>query len=552
MKINNIKEKLIFVVIVISVFVVFLVVNLNDNIEDEVGDISDNKVINIYKDSNNNIGITSDYGEYQGKITCNSNNCEYIAVYKNYIIIEDNNKYYLYNYIKSKLVFGPFNFASDEYYNCILSNNNNLIGIYYKNKNDYKFYVVDSNKHFSTIKGTLWSNEMNYDYSLLSDYGYFVIDDDKNSNFINLKTGKIVFSIPNMVYSIFEDIDNKRLYFSSFSKENNKYTIYDNNGNILFNGDYVDNFKFDNNKLFLSYDKYVKIYDNDYNLIHTSRNYDEIKEIFGEYIVVIDNGYLKIIDSSDNILATFNEKWDEKKYEFHETISGWHNDNSKNSRIYLVIENKDIPYGNIGSGIEFYYDPVTKEVGIIETEGVGGYEKPIVYLYPTQKTDISLTFANPSLITTSYPKFDKKWQVTAYPNGDLYDLNGKYYYGLYWEEESNHLTNFSTGFYVLKKDAINFLEEKLSIIGLNDREKNEFIMYWLPVLEKNNRSLVYFELTEERNRYNKLIINPKPDSLLRISIHIKKVNEKVFIKEQNLSTFKRNGFTVIEWGGIIH
>ena len=77
-------------------------------------------------------------------------------------------------------------------------------------------------------------------------------------------------------------------------------------------------------------------------------------------------------------------------------------------------------------------------------------------------------------------------------------------------------------------------------------------MYWLPVLEKNEKSLVYFELTSSRENYNKLIINPKPDSLLRMAIHIKKVDKKMDIKEQKLTSFKRKGFTAVEWGGVIH
>ena len=140
----------------------------------------------------------------------------------------------------------------------------------------------------------------------------------------------------------------------------------------------------------------------------------------------------------------------------------------------------------------------------------------------------------------------------AYSNGDLYDKNNKYYYALYWDEKRYNEVDFKEGFYVEGKDAIKFLEEKLSIIGLSDKEKNEFIMYWLPIMEANKKNLVYFELTEERELGNKLIITPKPDSLLRVSIHIKKVNEKVNIKEQKLSTFTRIGFTAVEWGGMTY
>ena len=177
-------------------------------------------------------------------------------------------------------------------------------------------------------------------------------------------------------------------------------------------------------------------------------------------------------------------------------------------------------------------------------------KKPILYLYPTSTTKVTVNFEKENNLTTTYPKFNKEWTVTANPNGDLYDENGNYYYGLYWEEKVKEKVNFDEGFYVEKEDAISFLEEKLEYIGLNAKERNEFIMYWLPILESNEKSLVYFELTNERENFNKIQISPKPDSLLRIAMHVKKVNEKVEIKEQKLTKFNRTGFTAVEWGGI--
>ena len=184
-----------------------------------------------------------------------------------------------------------------------------------------------------------------------------------------------------------------------------------------------------------------------------------------------------------------------------------------------------------------------------EDDGVT-VKKPILYLYPTSTTKVTVNFEKENNFTTTYPKFNKEWTVTANPNGDLYDENGNYYYGLYWEEKVKAKVNFDEGFYVEKEDAISFLEEKLEYIGLNAKEKNEFIMYWLPILESNEKSLVYFELTNERENFNKIQISPKPDSLLRIAMHVKKVNKKVEIKEQKLTKFNRIGFSAVEWGGI--
>ena len=190
-----------------------------------------------------------------------------------------------------------------------------------------------------------------------------------------------------------------------------------------------------------------------------------------------------------------------------------------------------------------------KKTGEVNDTECAGVAKPILYLYPEKETDVTVKFSNPDILETTYPKFNGKWEVKAKSNGDLYDKSGKYYYALYWDEKKVHSVDFSEGFYVDKDDAIDFLEKKLSYIGLNDKERNEFIMYWLPVMEKNGKNLVYFELTDERESYNKLLISPKPDSMLRLVIHIKKVDKKVNIPKQSLSKFRRVGFTAVEWGG---
>ena len=57
---------------------------------------------------------------------------------------------------------------------------------------------------------------------------------------------------------------------------------------------------------------------------------------------------------------------------------------------------------------------------------------------------------------------------------------------------------------------------------------------------------------EIKTSNNKLIIEPEPDSLLRLTMHVKKVNKEVNINEQNLPTFERKGFVAVEWGGIVY
>lgn len=176
-------------------------------------------------------------------------------------------------------------------------------------------------------------------------------------------------------------------------------------------------------------------------------------------------------------------------------------------------------------------------------------DKPVLYLYPKEDMNVTINFEKEDNLLVTYPKFQQEWKVFAKKDGSLYDEKGNYYYALYWDEKQRKTVDFQEGFYVTSDNAISFLEDKLTYIGLNDRERNEFIMYWLPILEKNKKSVVYFELTKERQQENKIYIHPVPDSLLRVTIHVKKINQKIKIKEQQLEKFNRHGFSAIEWGG---
>ena len=176
--------------------------------------------------------------------------------------------------------------------------------------------------------------------------------------------------------------------------------------------------------------------------------------------------------------------------------------------------------------------------------------KPVIYLYPKETMDISVQLnIKYSKFTTIYPKFNGKnsWNVKAKPNGDIL-INDKTYPYLFWEAESYAPYDTNEGFIVSEKNAEKFLEEKLEILGLNEKEKTDFITYWLPVLLKNKLSLCSFQSQKYFDNFE-LNITPKPDSLIRVFVIIKKLDSPINIKEQKLVSNERKGFTAIEWGG---
>lgn len=176
--------------------------------------------------------------------------------------------------------------------------------------------------------------------------------------------------------------------------------------------------------------------------------------------------------------------------------------------------------------------------------------KPIIYLYPLKEVDLTVKLRYPQKITCSYPEYENGWSVIAKPDGNLIETkSGRKLYSLYWEGKGTVKSNIKEGFVVKGEDSAKFLEEKLEILGLNDREAEEFIIYWLPKLESNKYNYIRFATLEEINEYMPLEFSVKPDSLIRILMQFKGLEKPVEVKEQKLHTPQRTGFVAVEWGG---
>lgn len=177
--------------------------------------------------------------------------------------------------------------------------------------------------------------------------------------------------------------------------------------------------------------------------------------------------------------------------------------------------------------------------------------KPIIYIYPEEEKEVTVTLGYPKKITTSYPKYENGWKVTAKPDGTLiYNETGRELYSLYWEGISNIETNTKEGFVVKGEDSAKFLEEKLAVLGLNEREAEEFIVYWLPRLEEKKYNFIRFETIDKINEDMPLEINPKPDTLIRVWMKFKGLDKYEKVKEQQLEKQERKGFVAVEWGGV--
>ncbi len=174
--------------------------------------------------------------------------------------------------------------------------------------------------------------------------------------------------------------------------------------------------------------------------------------------------------------------------------------------------------------------------------------KPIIYLYPEEKTAVTVKLDVDGGLTCTYPPYDDGWNVTASPDGTIKDEDGMTYNYLYWEGLTYTQYDMSEGFCIKGEDTAEFLDDALEKLGLNRREANEFIVYWLPLMERNPYNIISF-VSEEYTDSAKLDITPSPDTLIRVFMVWKKADFYTEIPAQELISPDRSGFTVVEWGG---
>ncbi|MFK7784268.1 MAG: hypothetical protein AB8B56_04080 [Crocinitomicaceae bacterium] len=193
----------------------------------------------------------------------------------------------------------------------------------------------------------------------------------------------------------------------------------------------------------------------------------------------------------------------------------------------------------------------TYQVQLFQAAKMQMEEKPVIYLYPEETTEVRVKLDIHGENPFYYPAYNNGWNVAASPNGEL-RFDDKVYNYLFWEAQSRTILTpkqTASGFFVTGKDAVSFLEEKLTLAGLNSKEQADFITYWGPRLAQNKLNFIHFEFNESCNEYANLEISPTPDNLYRIFMIWGSVTEEFQTTEQTIEPFDRTGFSVLEWGG---
>jgi hypothetical protein len=285
---------------------------------------------------------------------------------------------------------------------------------------------------------------------------------------------------------------------------------------------------------------------------------------------ISDNDLVKITQTAGGVvLYTLKDK----NHKINQAAYSMKTFNDSNSLIYEEYVAKN--------PVLIFKDPFNRYVELVETDYAvePGCGKPVIYLYPEKDTKVTLKFVEPINVTTSIPTYANQWNVLANPDGQLTDLQpnltdcnkidykkpgseyaktacetNSYPY-IYWAgQASGAYPEQNRGWIVESINIENFLGEKLSEMGLNQKEKKDMIDYWVPVLLSKETSYfkISFVQTQQMNAFIPMQVTPAPNSVLRIFLDWKPLSQKPVqeMTPQKLFHFNREGFSLVEWGGL--
>jgi len=223
---------------------------------------------------------------------------------------------------------------------------------------------------------------------------------------------------------------------------------------------------------------------------------------------------------------------------------------------YSVYEGKKISYSDFTAThpVFFWRDPFGRLIKFENSKFIPQAEcgKPVIYLYPQQEEKVSVQVEPQGGMSVSIPEYGNGWTVNAKPNGELTEISsGKKYQYLFWEGRGGLYQTPTKGWSIPQSEVHSFLVEKLALLGLNEKETADFLEFWEPRMQDSPYYFVTFLGTQGMNQLAPLTITPKPNTVVRILMDFQPLSAPISVEPFKIVTPKREGFTVIEWGGVL-
>jgi hypothetical protein len=216
---------------------------------------------------------------------------------------------------------------------------------------------------------------------------------------------------------------------------------------------------------------------------------------------------------------------------------------------------------DLGPGNYYFEFTFEFEVYFEEVEIQGQYQdfyfpasmvvwKPNIYLYPeeTIELDVEILFPHGGQITTAIPDYSDGWHVSVEPSGVI---DGQYEY-LFYESSQPDYGQYDTGWVVAREGLEDFFSNNMAQTGFNQKEIDDFVDYWIPILTYYPYYAIYPQYNDELDQMIQLEFSTQPQSLIRLIYSVRGLADNNFsLQEPVIPPFAREDFTVAEWGVIL-
>ncbi|MGV3630636.1 MAG: hypothetical protein ACO1O6_05505 [Bacteroidota bacterium] len=211
------------------------------------------------------------------------------------------------------------------------------------------------------------------------------------------------------------------------------------------------------------------------------------------------------------------------------------------------------------------------ESGTVEDEPRFEVKKPVIYCYSEKNLSFELALKPKGSLNFVYPPMlpGNTWKL-AIRESQLYDLSTDVAYPyLFWEScqldvryktapaneykgDAASRTDVYRGDIVARDNLLAYLDTSLMEIGFTEREKTDFITFWVPQMQKYAYCLVQFQFDEECEQFAIYEISPAPDKVNRVYLLYSGFETYPYIKTvpKPLRKMKRKGFYLVDWGGV--
>jgi len=211
----------------------------------------------------------------------------------------------------------------------------------------------------------------------------------------------------------------------------------------------------------------------------------------------------------------------------------------------------------VTNGVPYFYwkDDHGRWIEFMNSEIAPAVEcgKPVIYLYPEETTDVSVKLWPKGGFTVTEPAYNGGWNVTASPDGTLVNkADGLTYPYLFWEGRGGLYTEPTRYWVVAREDVHAFLVDTLAELGLNEKETADFLEFWEPRMQESAYYKIGFHGTQVMDQIAPMRVSGGPDTIVRILMDYTELDAWAPSLPPSLPpTPVREGFTVIEWGGVL-